>query len=265
MLFTPTNSVNFAGVQVMDEGIQEQFGRDGSRIPWTLLCLWSERVTLLQSLLGGAVVNNGQITVFAPFRHPDYPWMAVTNVNVVGVPGQNGYTIGPSGMIAYDYARLEIEFTTLDPQDLGEERVDYSARIITVPNGTFGFGSGTSRAVLMSAESPPLVLPRVTLQRTFNSQPSIPSSLIFSMLGRVNNATFLGAGTAQVLFMGACSQRTFSSRGQKLWSITYSFCCDPSGWNNYLNPKTGQFEALTKADGSPPYTLGNFTQFRITE
>src|SRR5207237_308513 len=142
----------------------------------------SDFPSLIFKLVGGTAIVGGSITTANPYRHPQFPWLACINANYRGQPGNTGLTLDSNNMVAFDYATITAEFSSLDPLDLGEERIDYTSRVITVPDGTFGYGAGSNRISLRGSESPGLFIPRATFTRARNSLPFIPIGSILALL-----------------------------------------------------------------------------------
>lgn len=257
-----SNAVSLLGVKFWDKSIEEKFSRETSYVRRTGWCKWTDRATLHFLLLGGAALLNGQIVVQPPCAHPQYPWMFVTGVGIDMEMGVTGLTQDSYGVVKTDYARMEIEYTTLDPLDMGEERVDYSARVITVPDNTFKWVSDNK--LLRSAESPGIEIPQATFQRTVNSQPKIPVATILSLLGKVNKTAFLGADPETLLFCGCCTSRRWTSQGQKAWDVTYSLKWNgPQSWNAFLRADGGgvtKWDKIVDIAGNPPYPLADLSQ-----
>lgn len=255
-----SNSVTLLGYSIWDQRVEEHFDRGGDHCEWEIICKWSDRIGLRAKIMGGATLVGGVVTMSLSLTHPDYPWMISTSVHIEQVAGNDGLSIGPTGMVATKYAKLTISFLTFDPTEVGDEKIDFSGHVMTVPNGTFQFGTGTNAVKLLSAESPGIVIPRATLQRTLRSQPSIPVAVIFGLIGKVNNAPFLGGATETILYMGASSQRRFTSIGAKQWDIVHSLTYDPNNWNFFINPVTSAWARILRADGTTgAYLTGDMT------
>jgi hypothetical protein len=281
---SPANTTALPGFNLWDFHASENLGRESSRATWEFYCLWTDRTAIAFKLLGGAAIVGGQIVVAGPARHPDYPYLAVTNVGIDQKAGRDGLTLGPNNMVATRYAKVECEFTSLDPQDRGEERIDFSSCVITCPDGTFGYGAGTNRRLLRSAEAPGYRIPAAQFTRTINSLPQIPVPTILSLIGKVNGTAgnnlpqqfigqppgyFLGAAPGTLLLVGASSQRWFTSQGVKQWNITYSFEWRQVPHNRFLIPAFGarpsSWQDITDNLGNPPYADGDFTTLGITQ
>jgi len=258
--FNANTTVTWLGFQVMDEGTEEDFAGSNTGtacIKRTVVCKWTDRVALHQALLGGGALVGGVVVFTAPYHHPVYTWMYATHVHIEGVVGQSGLTSDVNGWIAYDYARLTVEFQQVDT-DYGNDQIDFSGAVVTAPEGAFKWQDGTP---LLSSERPGLVRARTHFTRTKNNVTSLPVSTIISLIGKVNNNTFFGAAAEAVLFVGARSQRNFTATGTPNWSYAASFSIDPYGWNFFLRGSTAAYERIVNAQNTSvgPYLLGNLT------
>lgn len=254
---TTANGVTLLGYTVWMEELKERFSRTEQYVRMKILCAWTDRIALRQLLLGGSRLVGGVIVTTNPYVHPNYPWMLVCDVDCDMVAGANGYTNDSNNFIASDYARLTVEFNQLDPLDLGEENVEFSGRMITAPPEMFTWTSGGQ--ALLSSESPGIVEVRATLERTKNSQATLPTTTIFGLIGKVNVSSFLGGAAETVLFLGASSSRRFTTFGAKCWDVRMRVEYNPQGWNKFLRASSGAYESVTPK----PYSTGDLTALGI--
>ncbi len=271
---TTANSTSFLGFNVwfgdvsgsIEDTVRERFSRTEQWVRIKLLCLTSDKVALRRTLLGGSTQISGVITTTAPYAHPNYPWMIVTTVESELVFGDSGTIADSNGFVSSKYTRLIIEFTQLDPLDLGEESVDFSARFITAPLNAFTWASDS--VPLATTEAPGLIEMTADLRRSRNQQPTIPLAMIFSLLGKVNATTYLGGDPETMLYLGCSTRRRFTSAGVKNWDISHCVQFRTSGlntggtgvsWNKFFRASTGHYEAITPK----PYATADLTQLGI--
>ena len=254
------------GVNILSLEQEEEWDKTQGRAEWVILCNWSDRITLRQKLMGGVYSVGGVVTFSAPFTHPNFSAMYVNHVKIKGREGNTGRTIDPldstAKLPAYRYAELTIEFSYQD-LDLGDEAVDFSFKMIAVPNNTFYWGGNINKP-LLGIESPGLIDINIAFRRTKNFQASLPVSTILSLLGKVNSNAWLGANPEQALYTGASSTRQFTTQGTHMWSITHTAAITQRGWNTFINPDTSTFDKITFKNGNPVYPLADFGILQIT-
>lgn len=258
--------ISFLGVNVLSIDQKERWHRTQAEATWVIVCNWADRITLRQQLMGGVYLIGGVISFLSPFTHPNYDAMFVQNVNVDGHDGDTGRTVDPldgSGVLpGYKYATLEVEFAYFD-LDIGDEKIDYSFKMIAVPNHTFKWA--LSGDLLLGIESPGLLDININFQRTKNYQATLPVATIIDILGCVNLEEWLGADPEQALYLGATSTRQFTTQGTHMWSITHSAAITQQGWNTFINPDTGTFDRIIFAGSDQPvYPLTSFEPLGLT-
>jgi hypothetical protein len=269
MALDSTTAITFLGVQVWDEGTEENFVRTGnSTAIRTMLCAWEDRITIINQIRGGAV-EIGAYYFYTPSQvYPDAPFLPFDSIHVEGLPGEDGLSVGPNGLVAYKYARLRITYKSLDYFDgvtTGTLSLDYATQCVTLPQSapTYQFPDGTP---LAPQDSPPIRLGVVTLVQTRKNLAALPSALVQNLAGCVNSVTFLGGAPGTVLFDGAHADRRLTTTGAENWDMTYKFLYLAGGWNYMLQPTAkssgtvGTMQQVTRiSDNSPLYTLSDLT------
>jgi len=97
-----------------------------------------------------------------------------------------------------------------------------------------------------------------TLIITYHNLPYMPSATIRSLRGKLNNATFLGAPTATVLFEGGKTNRVFNDDGTVSNQCSLIFQERDQDWRKFLK-NTGSWEAVKRADGNYIFEVADFT------
>jgi hypothetical protein len=102
MALDSTTAITFLGVQAWDEGTEENFVRTGnSTAVRTMLCAWEDRITIIDLIRGGGS-EIGSVYVYTPsVVYPDAPFLPFDSIHVEGLPGEDGLTVGPNGMVGY--------------------------------------------------------------------------------------------------------------------------------------------------------------------
>jgi hypothetical protein len=181
--------------------------------------------------------------------------------------GEDGLSVGPNGMVAYKYARLRINYKTLDYVEgvtTGTLSLDYATQITHLPQSasTFKFSDGTP---LSPQDSPPIRRGIVTMVQTRKNLASLPTGTVQGLAGCVNSLPFLSSAPGTVLFDGARADRRLTTVGAENWDMTYKFLYDPVGWNNVLQPSSnstpanvGTYQQIGRvSDGSTLYPLAD--------
>jgi hypothetical protein len=253
-------AITIGGVTCWDEGTIERFARYRSTATRTLLCAWTDRVALIEYLRGGSVdTSSGWIVTVG--NYPDFPFLFIESVTCEGVAGPGGLSVGPNGVVAYQYARLRATYATFEYQpgtETGTMGLDFGSQVLTLPQSTsiLQYGDGASED-LPPEDAPPLIIPTVAITRTVKDAPSIPMDTILACIqAPVNSASFLGADPGYVLFDGGRSLRRLTTAGAINYDLEYRFQYRAIPWNQvYANGgDSGPTRpVIRKADGLPLY------------
>lgn len=253
------SAIIIGSVSCWDEGTVERFSRYRSTATRTLLCNWQDRAALIGSLRGG-VQQVGTEWVVSVGNYPDFPFLYIDTVTCEGVAGPSGLSVGSGGMVAYQYARLRATYSTFDYQpgtETGTMGLDFGSQVVQLPQSEsylqFGDSGGED---LAPEDTPPLIIPTVTITRTVRDAPSLPVTAILTAIAApVNSAEFLGADPGYVLFDGGRSLRRLTTDGSINYDLEYRFQYRAVQWNQvYATGGSGPTRpVIRKADGSPLY------------
>lgn len=247
-------SVLWHGVNVYDEGVREHFGRTESYAVRTVVCNWADRFTIINALWG----NTGSAGIFtAPEAYPDAPdTLYVDSVDVEGVDGPDGRSIGPNALVAYDKARLRVRYGTYDlnpTQQTGELQVDYASEIIKCAASTPTFKYTSDGVQLPPEDSPPIVLGTANLRIVRYGLAVIPTAAIFAAgQAPLNVSSIFGASAKTVRFDGAKAFRRLIPGGGLNWDLSLSFSWRSKPWDQVLRPSTGAWDTIATITGSNP-------------
>jgi hypothetical protein len=271
MALDSTTAITFLGVQAWDEGTEENFVRIGnSTAVRTMLCAWEDRISIINQIRGGGE-EIGAYYYYVPSQvYPDAPFLSFDSIRVEGLPGEDGLTVGPNGLVGYKYARIRITYKSLDYFDgvtTGTMSLDFATQVVGLPRSTptYQFPDGTP---LSPQDSPPLRVGIVTIVQTRKNLAVLPTSLVQSLAGCVNSVSFLGGDVGTVLFDGGHADRRLTTTGAENWDMTYKFLYLPTGWNNILQPSSkntgstavGTFQQVTRISGGQTlYTLADLS------
>jgi hypothetical protein len=254
-----STSITLLGIQVWDEGTREQFVRAStSSATRTLVCAWNDRVALINVLRGNVLQESPAVVQYSPpAAYPDAPWLFVDTIDVEGIPGESGLSVGTNGLVAYKYARIRVTYRSLpylEGTETGVLSVDYGSEWFTLSNSrpSLKFSDGSGEDVSTDL-NPSLRITTVAFRQTRNNLPSIPVNQIVAATDTVNQSSFQGAAPGTVKFDGAASQRRLFSNGSPGWDLTYAFTYRPVGWNVAYDPVGGWRPVLLKSSGQPPF------------
>jgi hypothetical protein len=170
-----------------------------------------------------------------------------------------GATSSPTN--PYSYAQITVEFRTPD-QDFSDsawstKRLRFSANAVTLPGVPFKWPSDNRRVNQDIA----ILVPQVELSyvRFWVADIDRISEVIYGLVGRVNNATFLGQPAASWLFAGANTEVQNTIGGSRSNQVELALIFNPVGWQSVLRDDTGLWEAVVKPDGSGPYEVADFS------
>ncbi|MEK6236455.1 MAG: hypothetical protein N2C14_17240, partial [Planctomycetales bacterium] len=176
------------------------------------------------------------------------------------VQGDSSYEGGAKVTATYETLSYDPE----DPDDssLGTyltESLSISGRSITFPREAFKWSSDGT-AFDAQDVTPGKLLPQADFRVTRHRTPSLPKTLLFSMIGKVNQSAFVEAAAETLLFLGADARREHTAEGVKTWEIELQFNYEPQGHNSEFRAASGVFEeVVTQVGGNKRYPAADFT------
>jgi len=291
-----TTAITIAGVQCWDAGTEEDFTRVGrSRATRSLVCLWGDRVPLINAVLSTAATDDAEailgIGLFnQPFAYPQAPWLLLEDVRCKGIGGEQGLSNitltaldGTSvPLVAYKYAEVTFVYASQDypAQDTGTLSLDFGIETISAPRSAAAFSYTSSSPTgddpndVPPEDSPPLRETVVTLVRTRKNLLSLPTDLILAAAqAPVNSLPFTmvnapplppsQAAAGTVKFEGASSQYRTVAGGTPMWDASYRFVYRASGWNNIYRPGQGYVPIYFKGTDQPYYATSDLNQLLL--
>lgn len=275
--------ITFAGktINVWDEGTSEQFSiinGDQSKAIRRMRCAWSDRITLLAALLGGASAVGGGSTFV--LGHP-YPYMAGQN----GVPGlvatdikitgegllsntigtTNGNTVGntngstsnngtansnPTGtgdnIIAYERAFIELYYRPwiYNQNGIATQRMSTSSNVLAIDTAQPMFKWGNGDPI------PPTQTPAITFtttQITIDQRIGVFDPAAYANLTNCRNSSAVRLQAGQTAFAANTliywgvteSVRNISVLGAEMWTVSHAFEFNKYGWAKLFRPGAG--------------------------
>ena len=264
----------------------ETCGPEGMRARRVLLCAWDDRQDVIDQILGDGYEFGGSSR--APYPNTsDVVAMRTRSEPFTNDLVPQTFSDLTEGLNQYNgFAKVTVEYELLVPS----ERVD----AITVESGTFlTYRHGISQMTVTLPEDslswqdepsefvpseavPSIRIPLIEHQLTWHRVVSPPWQAIRNGIGTVNDAAFLGAAAATVLFDGANAEPEFLrigdlARAELAWRIVYMFrekavktgSGEIVGWNHAYRPlPVGDpgWDELADANGNRPYRSSDFTQ-----
>jgi hypothetical protein len=288
-----TTAITIAGVQCWDAGTNETFSRARrSRATRSLVCLWGDRVPLINAVLSpaatlGAAAVLGVGIFNEPFAYPQAPWLLLEQVSCRGIAGEQGLSDvsltaldGTSvSLVAYKYAAVTFEYASQDypAQDTGSLSLDFGVESLSAPRSAVSFSyesgspTGDDPNDVPPEDSPPLRDTVVTLTRTRKNLTSLPTDLILaSAQSPVNSLPFTMVNTpplppsqapaGTVKFEGVSTHYRTVGGGSPMWDASYRFIYRASGWNSFYRPGYGYVPIYRKGTTEPYYALSDLNQ-----
>ena len=248
-----------------DSGVSERINEQGPSATMRFKCLWEERYTLAQGLLGQWTGKApGSIVYTGPYQYPFSPNLICTNVSSIEMHGKPIFDILGMPWLVKQYAIVTAEFTR-PPWSAAAEGGYFSisfrgsAQTLDIPETTFRFADGTPTLTPIG-----LVVPQAEIAVKRFRMPFIPDAYVAQVLGCVNNAPFtIGynpypAGT--LLFAGINTDTEADVLGNITYTVEYIFIFNPVGWQNAIHPnRTTGFAPVTNGNGAPPYAAVDFS------
>lgn len=236
-------------------------------------CLVSERGIIKLLLTGGMRMVGGELEPQAPAA---YPYNVSGGLNLV-VKGVKVSPVGETwGSPAYCYLDVSYgppkpeEETSADPMDLFQVSIQIAAEGLKLPEEGLVWGSGASNSDIQGNPleegedtAPMLWIPTVEISFKNERLKKLKSLTIAQKASHTNSAVFTIPNDDTfpidcVLFVGCSGEQKRTEEGYKYASRDLKFHARAVSWNKQWCPKTGQFEPIQCADGSPLYAQTSF-------
>jgi hypothetical protein len=291
-----TTAITIAGVQCWDAGTEEDFTRIGrSRATRSLLCLWDDRVPLINAVLSSAATIGTAailgVGVFnQPYAYPQASWLLLEQVKCKGIPGETGLSNesftaldGSSvSLVAYKYAAVTFVYASQDypAQATGSLALDFGVETISAPQSAAAFSytsggpTGDDPNDVPPEDAPPLRDTVVTLVRTRKNLTSLPTDLILTTAqAPVNSLPFTmvnappmapsQAAAGTVKFEGVSTTYRTVAGGSAMWDASFRFVYRASGWNNVYRPDSGYVPIYFKGTTQTYYATSDLNQLLV--
>lgn len=240
---------------------------------------WATADQMVNQLLGYAKKAGGSIYFQGPHQYPLDPTgrSLCYQADVVGVgkpiTNSDGYPAYDNGFFIDAVYRVPPVpmYAAQDPENLMgidpatpllwvSQELDFENDFILLEKSQYKLASDSSQSTVPVR----IELGITTMVLTFHRVPYMPTSLIRSLRGQVNNGTFLGASTGCVLFKGCRTKMDWNTDGSYLKSVQCIFQERTQAWNKVFRPDTLAWDTLQDGSGNGPYVAGNLSTLITT-
>lgn len=271
------------------DGYRERWAQDNVEANRTVMVKWSDRLKLVQDLIGYTRAKDGRLEREVPEQHPEFPWLyaqACDLREIKGISLQNAdgsYRVGQrdgngtigteDGYAVYDVVYRPFAFDVKKDTEVTSEIDRYVVR-----EYRFGTDSLTLPGqILQWAVAPKDKIPEPTA-RVFATctvlyhwyqVPTLNLKYYLAKLGTVNDATFdaayINGAAGTLLFQSLEARRVVSAIAFPYWDITFGFLYRHQGHNKIFRRLRGgtdyyDFEAVESIKSGQPaiYGTSNF-------
>lgn len=235
------------------------------------------RATLV-GLIPWTDINNHFLELFPPAIAgvPQLPtllngsaYLYADSVEYEPYTGDSGGTFDGSVVPpTYDQAKATIHFKSIpyseENNQIVTRRISMGGEMLLLPNTKLYWSGSPPTQVSNNAVQAGKFIPMLEHQLTFHRVLVPMYSAMRASIGTLNNATFEGATTGSLLYLGAELQQTKMSDGSAPWQIDHRFAeriIDGNtsiGWNYFFDPDAGTWRQLQTLSGAKLYLTSNF-------
>lgn len=216
----------------------EQWGEDEISAQVTLRCTWANKANLIADILGNQKA------------HPIVSGARAQSASAV--PDVTKFTQNSQGITWID-ALVTFNYSSDQEENLIDETLEPTVEFLTHDHKRFRWGSLTGDP-LLEAEAPATQFKGLNLVRTYHRQSSIPSMVIDTAVGSVNDADYTSSllgltfNEEGLLFQPPTLSRSITTAGSKGWKIVLKFSYKPQGWNKFFRAKSNDWEEIVDAE-----------------
>jgi hypothetical protein len=136
------------------------------------------------------------------------------------------------------------------------QEIDSGGEFTTVKQGAWVFTTDQK-----PMDSPlGIWVPQSTVRFNRKHVPYLPHRTVHSLLGKINDDTFLGEPRGQMRFSSCQTRREANSDGTRTQDVMLTFSWRGYDWNKYIHPDSLTFEEVSKPGDSSvrPYEYADF-------
>jgi hypothetical protein len=258
--------INGITVTELRSGFEEGMNSQGPHARKSFLVEeWSDRYAVANGLLGfvqsvpGAV--GGSFAIARPAVYPDSPNLYCREVTIQGIGKfsdgamqsqfEKAVVSAHYGVPTFAATRQADPaamhgFSPAQPILYATQELDFSVEYIKLPGASLQLSDGTP-----VYDDFPFRVPIAHLNLTLHQVPYLDMATIYSKMGLVNNATFLGGATGKVMFMGGRNRMGAYTDGSYTQELLLSFNYRQFiRWDQVVKPGTSTFLQLQFSGGS---------------
>lgn len=227
---------------------------------------WSNLVAL-----GIEYMRYGSVGTFLPLpmQMPGFPGLYCNKIElepfIDDLPGEHNIVLS-SGQEWKNYCVAVLSYSTIEPREtqgnvefsrattLGGQFIELSTISANWENPDVNGITAVREANVRIGKFEP------TFDHTFSIErlTSVPWNTMRSLIGRVNNATLLGAPAETIMFSGA-ELRAKTTMSGTTYQLDYKVSERPTNWNKFYRETSGAYEYVTW-NGNKAYLLGDLSQ-----
>jgi hypothetical protein len=269
-------TVNGISAKVEWEGFRKARTDDGPRVLIRYQVPFASGDAFADSVMGGIVVTGGPSGTVSNLPRQPCP----TNPKLYALHADLDYAAerdDVGGSIAFDTALVTVEYGQLTwaqqatddpggeqsfPNELtpgqpfifAECEIDHASEVVTVANAGLTFSS----APAVSVDLPISIRSPISTYRIVRHQyPNLPSQKVMTMIGQLNDATFLGRTRGLVLFDDCRTRQVMAADGTRCQGFELVFKVKVRDWNRFIRPDKMVWETVADGSGNTPYTYTN--------
>ena len=233
-------------------------------VSFTMLCVYSDMHNCQEALQRTTYsdlifVNKSRVTALT-YKYP-------VNCSSVGAKTTGYNDSGPTHFIlTTNYTPRSVSNSATDESDAYTNaenwawNVNNSGEALTLTPVSWAYFDDTDWVPLAkdSEESPVKIIPKVEISISGKWKTKPPWASVQNLVGKTNNADFIGAYAGQLLFSGMTTDYKDDDTNLK-YSISYQFTYNRDGWDTVYVEEVNDFKTIrnTKTLGGP-YKLVSF-------
>lgn len=246
----------YSSVACKEEHGTARYGGDintGKNASVVLRCAWADREALMSDLLS------------TPRGWPNTSGVIPYAYSASSFPPPNAsYTTDGNGQLCiYDEALVQVNYST-QIVDTASESIEPYLEYEDIDHRLLHWSAGTGE-VLLSSESPPLLMRGLNITRTRYRLATIPAEVL-TCVGKVNVAVYTSSllgltfAAETLLFQPGGINRTFTNFGTLGWTLSLKLSYKPETWNKFRRMSDGTWNKVYWANGTQfrAYPTGNF-------
>lgn len=233
---------------------------NGPSMSVDLRCLWSDRFSLVQDIVGNQRAwPHGTWTTVAPRA---YAASIKQDTSVFATTGQSNEVVHAIVSVRYGCKVLQLVSESLEP----------TVEFLTLDHNQFRWANAAADGPgdpVLEAEAPGKLFRGLNLVRTYYQLNSVPTAIL-TLPGAVNAAQYVSAllgltfPAETLLFQPPKLDRVIKTTGATGFNMTLKFQYKPQGWNTFWRAKTREWSKmwiLADAGADPPVAEAEYDNY----